>query len=302
MKYDMVLINATASTEGGALSILLQLLENINPRMKSPFKRLSWDNYGFKRWCKINNILPNLIISMQNIVVNFNNNVKQLIYYHQPTPLVYATWSILKSDEISLWFYKHIYPLFVKYFVHHNTFFVAQFDWIKQKINQKFNIALESIYVVNSSIHKFDIEKLLPLNLDCSYSLFYPAANYKYKNHVEVINSIKWLVENNYNIRGLKIYFTLDMYSSMPLWSLIKTHRLNNYFEFIGTQPYNVILKYYKSCNLVVFPSYLETFGLPLIEAAKFGKQILTVDLDYAKAVIDGYKGVKFLPINSSIN
>jgi len=45
----------------------------------------------------------------------------------------------------------------------------------------------------------------------------------------------------------------------------------------------------------LVFPSYIETFGLPLIEASNFGLPILVSDLDYAREVIGSYKGVKFL-------
>ena len=45
----------------------------------------------------------------------------------------------------------------------------------------------------------------------------------------------------------------------------------------------------------MLFPSYIETFGLPLIEAASFGIPILAADMDYAREVMVDYEGVKFL-------
>ena len=61
-----------------------------------------------------------------------------------------------------------------------------------------------------------------------------------------------------------------------------------------------MMLKYYNGCDLVVFPSYLETFGLPLLEAASFGKPILCSNEAYVKEVVSEYHGAKLLDINSS--
>jgi glycosyltransferase involved in cell wall biosynthesis len=74
---------------------------------------------------------------------------------------------------------------------------------------------------------------------------------------------------------------------------------LLDYFEFVGNLDFERVLQYYKSCDLLVFPSFLESFGLPLVEAAKFGKKILAADLDYAREVLAGYDGVIYLPIHN---
>ena len=51
----------------------------------------------------------------------------------------------------------------------------------------------------------------------------------------------------------------------------------------------------YKSCDALVFPSYIETYGLPLIEAASLGVPIIAADLPYAREVLEGYDGVTFV-------
>ncbi|MGC8944468.1 MAG: glycosyltransferase, partial [Minisyncoccia bacterium] len=58
---------------------------------------------------------------------------------------------------------------------------------------------------------------------------------------------------------------------------------------------YQKVLQFYQSVDLVVFPSYIETFGLPLIEAANFGIPLLASDLEFIKEIIKDYQGVQFL-------
>jgi glycosyltransferase involved in cell wall biosynthesis len=79
------------------------------------------------------------------------------------------------------------------------------------------------------------------------------------------------------------------------LINFIKNLHVDEHIKHEGKIPYERVLSFYKSCDLMVFPSYIETFGLPLIEAASFGMQILTADMNYAREVIGDYKGVKFL-------
>ena len=44
-----------------------------------------------------------------------------------------------------------------------------------------------------------------------------------------------------------------------------------------------------------MFPSYIETFGLPLIEAAQFGIPIIVSNLDYAHEALKGYNGARYV-------
>lgn len=70
--------------------------------------------------------------------------------------------------------------------------------------------------------------------------------------------------------------------------------------HLIGVQPYERICEYYRSCDALLFPSYIETFGLPLLEAAMTGMPIIAADLPYSREVLDGYEGVTFVPYDDS--
>lgn len=321
----LVVINATAATEGGALIILTQLLFNspnfiqfivfvsidfnnlpklahvkyVNPTVKSGFKRLYWDNFGLNSWCKTNHVNPTLIISMQNTGVKIDGGVKQLIYYHQTIPLYPYSWNLFKKSERKLWFYKNIYPFFVKQHISENTIFVVQFDWIKRELSKRLSIDPLVVHVVNPTASQINDLSVKQIRLNDKFNIFYPASYFNYKNHLEIVNALNYLKQIGKNLDNLKIYFTLEKSAALALVSIISECESLDSFEFVGSLDFKQVFQYYKSCDLIVFPSYLESFGLPLVEAAKFGKKILAADLDYAREVLAGYDGVIYLPIHN---
>ena len=55
----------------------------------------------------------------------------------------------------------------------------------------------------------------------------------------------------------------------------------------LGPIDHNIIGYYYKKSDAFIFPTLLETFGLPYLEAMYFETPILTSDLDFARYVCD---------------
>ncbi len=49
--------------------------------------------------------------------------------------------------------------------------------------------------------------------------------------------------------------------------------------RFIGAVPYQEILAHYRAADLFVFPSYLETFGHPLLEAMAADLPVVAADI-----------------------
>ena len=64
--------------------------------------------------------------------------------------------------------------------------------------------------------------------------------------------------------------------------------------SFIGIKPRREIYALYTKVNSVIFPSMLETWGLPVTEAKKFNLPILLADLPYAHETVGDYDKVKF--------
>ncbi|KAK3582584.1 hypothetical protein CHS0354_024138 [Potamilus streckersoni] len=98
--------------------------------------------------------------------------------------------------------------------------------------------------------------------------------------------------------REIRVHFTHKK-------ELEKEHsKLISKLKFPGTiilepnMKHREIFRFYKSVNALVFPSLVETFGLPLLEAAMFGLPVLVADLPYAREVLKDYDGAVFINIH----
>ena len=334
----IVFVNATAATEGGALTILKQFLEEIsiysknkiyyifcsleslksyenknikiinNIKGKKWLDRIKWDLYGLKNWSKRKNIKADLIISFQNTGVNYNRNIKQIIILNQSVPFTKkADWNFLNSNERLLWFYKNIYKKIIKYSMKGSFCVVVPTECLKRAVMQQFNWDSSRVLVIKPILEQIEVKDIPKIDFkDDRFHMFYPANTAIYKNHELIINALKYIKENKPKIyNNLIIYFTfsgdLGINRTTELIGLAEKLQVIEHIIFLpGKISYERILSFYKSCNLVVFPSYIESFPLPLIEAATFGLPILASDLDYAKEVIGGYKGAKFLDYKDS--
>lgn len=312
----IIFVNATACTSGGVLTILKQFIENIkkndkqnlyyifstneiesksenikiitNIKGKKHLDRIKWDIYGIRKWAINNNIKPSVIISLQNTGVFFPK-IPQIIYIHQPLPFTKESyWSVFKKDERKLWFYKNLYKMWIKGTVKKNHNIIVQTEWMKKALieeqydEKRITISAPSVSFINVG----EIEKIKTEN--STKYLFYPASDYKYKNHIIIIRALSRLKEEDIeSIKDIKVVFTLPKES--VIYEQAKSYGVTENINFIGSISYEEVLRWYRSCHAVLFPSYVETFGLPLIEAMMFGKKLLVSKCNYSEEIVSDY-------------
>ena len=102
---------------------------------------------------------------------------------------------------------------------------------------------------------------------------FYPAAFYKHKNHVNLLKAFDFL--KNKNIKNYKLILTLNESN------LINDIQSNKNIVFLENVQYHEILEIYNYVDYLVFPSFLESYGLPLIEARLNKIKIIASNLQY---------------------
>lgn len=319
-----IVINATALSEGGALTILKQFLneipqddfeylvfipENIyffspsnNVKLipigvKSFLKRILWDLCGVNNWLKKENISYVSTISLQNTNFRVDRKVCNFIYYHQPTPLFDKSWNPFSPKERYLWFYKNIYPFFVKAWINPKTQFFVQLKFVKEGFSGIYGIEQEKIYVIEPLIATVSEHKKSEIEVDQSkFNVFFPAAAFVYKNH-EIIFDALLLIDKDIRSK-IVLHFTGCTIMDFGADLIKKIRELD--VVLWGKIPYSDVIGLYKKVDVMLFPSYIETFGLPLTEAASFGLPIIASDLPYAKEVLDGYEGVSFATYDSA--
>lgn len=91
------------------------------------------------------------------------------------------------------------------------------------------------------------------------------------------------------------MYFTIDRGENLKVDHLIKNNKLENIVKLIGKISHREVLEYYKNSDLLVFPSKLETLGLPLLEAQQFNLEILAIDYEYAREATKNYEKIEYI-------
>lgn len=322
-----IVVIATASRASGALSIYKQFLSHlkkhigtdkyfifIHPTMPKELiagveyveidttnylKRIYFDWFGCKKKLQSKGIKPDVIISLQNVMVRGGDRCKSVVYYHQPLPFYKQRWNPFKKDERALFYYKYIYPLFVKLSLNKDTKVIVQIPFIKRGFVKKFNFIEENVYVLFPDVERIDVERIEPYKYQSgTINLIYPATPLLYKKHITIIEALRIIKEKNYAINPIKVYFTFNKGENNFIDSKVEEYELQDMVVYLGVVSHEILLSMYKSCSALLFPSVIETLGLPLLEAASFGKPIIVSDLDYSREVLLGYNGQKYITPN----
>lgn len=318
-----IIVNAAMMRESGALSIYRQFIYQlpiwkghnryfifVDPSMDQPeiegvhyvqdsnhskFHYIWWNFFGLKLWLRKNHLTASIFVSLQNIGI-FTRK-KQIIYYHNAIPLSPYKWSFFKSSERPLAVLKYIYPWVVKTTINSNTQIIVQIPFIKKEFVNFFKVSPADVHVLFPDIKKVSSDEIIPYPFEKNlYHFLYPATFFPYKEHETLVHSMVELQKSNPSLtRKIRIHLTLKKEGCPALFYLIEKHDLTEQFVFNGTVPYEELLTQYKAATGLLFPSTIETLGLPLIEAAMFGLPIVASDLQFAHEVLGTYQGINYV-------
>tara|TARA_Y100000768_G_C23971723_1_gene680889 strand:+ start:426 stop:1547 length:1122 start_codon:yes stop_codon:yes gene_type:complete len=261
------------------------------------FKRFFFESKFLRIWSKKNNIYADLVISLQNTSIKYFKNIPQIILLQQSIPLSNTKWNLLKKAHLRMWFYKHIYPFFIRRYINNQTTIIVPTKWMRNTIIKKWGMKKDQVKVVYSQFRSINQDDFTDIGLDNSkFHIFYPSNSAPHKNHTMLILAFVEL-KKKYPLvfKNIILYLTLNKNDSFEIESLVDKHKFDNNILFEGEMDYSRVLSFYKFSNLLAWPSFIESFGLPLLEAARFGIPIIASDLPYAREVISGYKGVKYV-------
>lgn len=112
--------------------------------------------------------------------------------------------------------------------------------------------------------------------------LFYPAAGYPHKNHkvFETLDSCHLTKD----LPEITVTLDVERFAHSQAW-----------MRCVGRLDHDGCLREYARADALVFPSVLESYGLPLVEAMTMGIPIIVSDLPYAR-VLCGDEGIYFNP------
>lgn len=259
---------------------------------KSWFKRLYYEYFYFKKLSL--DLNPKVWLSLHDISPNINAK-KQFVYCHNPTPFFKLGWKDWKFDiKIGLFslFYQYLYQINIK----KNSAVIVQQHQLKSAFEQKFKIN-NCLVVYPEIITEKTFEKV---ELDPNkIHFFYPSFPRSFKNFEYILDAINLLSKENRS----KIQVHLTVGEGISKYGDYIFDRAKKFPELncIGLISRHEIEKYYNSINVMIFPSKMETWGLPLTEIKKYQKPILASNLSFAKETIGTYEEVSFFDPSNPI-
>ena len=253
---------------------------------KSYLKRFYYEYFYFKRLSK--KLKPYLWFSLHDMTPNVVTD-KRAVYCHNPI----IFYDVKRKDMINEFkmfmfsrFYKYIYKINIK----KNNFVVVQQDWIRKRFKKIFKI--KNVVVAHPNVVIDDSNNNCKNTKILKNSFLYPSFPRIFKNF-EVICKAVEILENK-NIENFKVYLTIDGSENIYSKEIVEKYGRLKCIEFIGLQTRENLMKYYSKIETVIFPSKLETWGLPISEAKAFGKNIILADLEFAHETLGTYEKVMF--------
>ncbi len=245
--------------------------------------RCYYEYFYFKKLSKKLN--PYLWFSLHDMTPNVIAR-KHALYTQNPSPF----YKISKREavlDMKFLLFNYLYTFVYRINIHKNDFVVVQQDWLRDEFKNRYG--LKDIIVAHPDIQY----KHFPLVEKCTnkskeYLFLFPSFARVFKNFEIIGEAVKILSESNK--LKFNVLLTIDGSENRYAKSIVQRYsRLKN-IKFIGNQSRNDIFEYYRRSDCMIFPSKLDTWGLPLTEYKLFNKPILVADLPYAHETIGTYK------------
>ncbi len=108
------------------------------------------------------------------------------------------------------------------------------------------------------------------------------------KNHLGLLRAFEALLEARPQIRQHLVFVGKETWSSKELHRMVKKSRAADRVHFTGFVDDEDLVHLYGACDLFVFPSFYEGFGLPILEAMACGRAVSCSNVSAMPEVADG--------------
>lgn len=311
-----IVVNDIAASKTGALSVLLDFYhylaendqknewifllsdhyleerDNISVRTipevkKGWLHRLQFDLFTGKK--VIEGLQPDLYFSMQNTLVSGYRG-KQALYVHQPLGFQnMKRFSFFRKKEREYAVYQHLIGRLINRSILRADLTIVQTDWMREAVLKKTKIAADRIVKITPTVTLLETT-LSPASYSCR-DFFFPSGEMLYKNHALLYSAVGVLLRAG--IHDFRIHVTLEREALFRMLPQPADEAILSHFNCMGSLDRQAVFDRYAK-NVLVFPSYIETFGYPPAEAAGVGSLILASDCPFCREVLDGYNNAYY--------
>ena len=314
-----ILVYGVAAESGGALSVLKDFYEQFKKKkenhyyfvvstphleecdnitvLRFPEIKKGWGHRLFFEYLKAPQLVKKYkideVFSTTNTILPFVK-VNQILYLHNSLP--FSEYRFKWNENHLFWIYQNIIARFIYHSLERADHIITQTKWMKNAVIDQCGIPEGKIEVQTPPIDDSMVKPYHPTGRETIF--FYPAAPFSYKNHRLIIEACKILKSRE--ITDWQVLLTLNANGSpyeRELAAVAKDFRLP--VKFIGFLSREEVFDWY-SKSVLLFPSYIESFPLPLMEAMLTGAPILASDMPFSREILNGYGKSDFYDIQDA--
>ncbi|MDO4965290.1 MAG: glycosyltransferase [Lachnospiraceae bacterium] len=260
---------------------------------------------------------PDLIFSMQNTLPK-HIHTKSAMYVHNPMVFQNAKkFSPFRKEERVYAIYQYLIGNMILSSIRKTDVVIVQTKWMEKSVAKKAHIKTDKIRRIMPDVNDFsnyhaNSDSLLQSDTNNKVIKFYfPAQDIIYKNHSAIIAA--GMILRKKGIFNFEVTFTpaevdvIKRLSKTMFYTLSVSDENKGLFEdenaldelfdnnikCLGKFSHEKVMETFCESALI-FPSYIETFGYPLIEARQVRTFELVSDTDFSHELLDDYKNAYF--------
>lgn len=261
------------------------------PKSRSNYLMRLWYEYIYFYLFSLKNKVD-IWFSIHDVTPNVRAK-KRYVYCHNALPFYKLSKAEMKSSRSLKWFgilYKYLYRINLK----KNTAIIVQQKWLKDKFMEYYDV--DNVIVSYPNAGNELPKQELQAQINKKNTFFYPSFPRVFKNFELICEAAAILLKRG--IKDFEIILTLKGNENAYSENVVSNYKHISNIIFTGLLSRKEVFNYYSTSDYLIFPSKLETWGLPITEFSKTGKPMLLADLEYAKETIHSYGQVLFFDVN----
>ena len=239
---------------------------------------------------------PFLWLSMHDITPNTVAAVRAL-YCHNPAPFYGMPLNEALRDR-TFTLFRLLYRFLYRINIAKNDFVIVQQEWLRTEFCRRYPV--REVVVAHPSIPTLSVQHSAPATgpRPAHYMFFYPALARPFKNFELLLKATQSL--EGRGVSGFQVQVTIDGTENSYARSLRTKFNELKSVQWLGQQTRVQVEELYETADCLVFPSKLETWGMPISEWKRTKKPMLVADLPYAHETVGDYPDVSFLDVHDA--
>lgn len=217
---------------------------------------------------------------------------RQAVYCQTSFPFYQWSWRDFRFD-----FKIPLFACFTRFAyrinVHSNRFLIVQQEWLRKGLSLMLGVNRDK-FIVAPPQRKMTVVVHDTIQKEC-FTFFYASTPDCHKNFETLCEAAQYL-EKEVGTGVFKVVLTVKGDENKYADWLYQQWGKVNSIEFAGFMSKSRLFGYYEAADCLVFPSKVETWGLPITEFMETGKPMLLADLPYAHETAAGSKQTAFFP------